>query len=312
MESIDRSKFIGGSDVAAVLGISPWRTPLELWKDKITPRLEEEQKPCFVRGKKWESVVAEMLVADLESKGHKVEIVSSNQRYTDKIYPFLACEIDFELRLDDEKEITNTELKTVHPFKSKEWGESGTDDMPIWYTSQVMHGLGVTKRKKGILAALFGADELRTYPVDADGETIVALRERCVSFWNERVLKEIPPEPVNLNDLSILYPKNDEAKILHADENLTSYVLRLRAIESEIKAREDEYKAIEYALKLEMKESTHLLLPTGKTALEWKNRNGSYLDQEALKEQYPEIHKQLMKKWDSRVFTLKKFSTDGL
>jgi len=308
---LDRSKFLGGSDVAAVLGISPWKTPLELWKSKTTPR-EEEYKQCFERGKRWESVVAEMLVANLEEKGHKVEIISSNQRYEDHKHGFLACEIDYEIRLDDEEEITNAELKTVHPFKSKEWGDSDSDNMPIWYTAQVMHGLGVTVRKKGILAALFGADELRTYSVDADHETIAAIRSKCTHFWRENVLKGIPPEPININDLSILYPRNDEAKILHADENLTSYVLRLRAIDSEIKAREDEYKAIEYALKLEMKDSTHLMLTTGKTALEWKNRVGSCLDQEALKQEYPEIHKKLMKKWDSRVFTLKKFSVDGL
>lgn len=36
----DRSKFLGGSDIAAVLGISPWKSPVDLWRDKTTPRVE--------------------------------------------------------------------------------------------------------------------------------------------------------------------------------------------------------------------------------------------------------------------------------
>ena len=64
-EQPDRTKFIGGSDIAAILGISPWRTAVQLWKDKITPRVADDGRPKrkqLSRGHRWESVVAEMLV----------------------------------------------------------------------------------------------------------------------------------------------------------------------------------------------------------------------------------------------------------
>jgi predicted phage-related endonuclease len=38
----DRSKFLGGSDVAAIFGVSPWKTPYDLFLDKTTPRSGEE------------------------------------------------------------------------------------------------------------------------------------------------------------------------------------------------------------------------------------------------------------------------------
>lgn len=128
-EQHDRSKYLGGSDIAAVLGISPWKTPIDLWNDKTTPRVEGPAKAVFKRGVRWEAVVAEMLVERLESQGRKVQIVSSNKRYKDQEHQFMASEIDFEIILDDDTEITNVELKTVHPFRMREWGESGSDDL---------------------------------------------------------------------------------------------------------------------------------------------------------------------------------------
>lgn len=312
-EEHDRSKYIGGSDIAVILGISPWRTPLQLWQDKRTPRVDGPRKQVFTRGIRWEAVVGEMLVERLEYEGHKVQIVAANRRYKDADHPFLASEIDFELILDDGDEITNCELKTVHPFKAREWGDSGTDNLPTHYTAQVMHGLGVTRRRKGILAALFGADELRTYPVDADDETIAALRQRAVSFWHDHVLANVPPPPVNAEDLAKLYPRELEGgEPLLADPDLAEKVMRLRAIAAEVRAREAEGEAIEFEIKRAMRDCVELLMPNGKSAIEWKLRSGKFIDESRLKEEQPAVFKAFQKTWESRVFKLKSFDTKGI
>lgn len=307
----DRSKFLGGSDIAAVLGISPWRTPLDLWQDKSKPRAEGERKKVFSRGIRWESVVAEMLVERLEADGHSVEIIGTNNRYKDQEHPFMAAEIDFEIKLDGSDEITNVELKTVHPFKMKEWGESDTDHMPVHYTAQVMWGLGVTKRKSGILAALFGADELRAYPVERDEETVVALRQQGVNFWQNHVLTGIPPEPITIEDTDKLF--RDEANVaLSADPDISEWLMRMRFIRAEIKARESEADALEFQIRKAMGANTQIVLPNGKTACEWKSRSGSYLDETALKEAHPSIARQFTRKWNKRVFTIKPFDAQGI
>lgn len=308
----DRSKFLGGSDIAAVLGISPWRTPLELWRDKITPRVERPARQVLTRGIRWESVVAEMLVESLQRDARQVEIVRSNTRYRDDEHPFLAAEIDFELRLDGAEEITNCELKTVHPFKMREWGTSGSDDLPVHYTAQVMHGLGVTQRRSGMLAALFGADELRTYPVAADDETIAALRQRASAFWHDHVLTGVPPPPVNAADLDILFPAESAGPPLLADEELAARVMRLRALHAEMKAREAEAEAVEFEVRRAMRDASELVMPNGKTAVTWKERSGSWLDETALKEAHPKLAREFTRKWTRRVFNLKQFATEGI
>lgn len=308
----DRSQWLGGSDIAAVLGLSPWTTPLQLWERKTRPRVEGPLTGPKKRGIRWEGVVAEMLVEDLQARGHQVEIVASNLRYQDQEHPFMAAEIDFELRLDGADEITNCELKTVHPFRLREWGSTGSDDLPIHYTAQVMHGLGVTRRRSGILAALLGADELRSYPVAADDETIAAIRARAVSFWTEHVLAGVAPEPTTLDDLSRLFTHEAEVPALLADEELAEKVMRMRALHAQVKACEAEAETLEFAVKRAMRDAGELVMPNGKPAITWKVKSGSYLDETGLKEAHPKLAREFTRKWEKRVFTLKQFSTEGL
>ena len=300
----DRRQFIGGSDVAAVLGISPWCTPLRLWERKTRHRLEgEAPKKVFTRGHRWESVVAEMLVERLKANGHQVEIVAINKRYIDPVRPYLAAEIDYELRLDGEDEITNVELKTVHPFKVKEWGEEDTDASPVWYTAQAMHGLGVTGRKRCLVAPLFGADEIRTYPIERDDETLTAMRARCAAFW-QLVETGVHPEPSNLADLDRLYKGDSALPPVYADNATHRNILRLRAIKAEIKAREAEMEEVEFYVK-EYMGNAQELVTEDKTAIVWKNRDYTWFDQGALKEADAKLHRQFQRKTTTRVFTVK-------
>ena len=303
-EQHDRARFIGGSDIAAVLGISPWRTPLQLWERKTQPPSEERAaRGAKKRGHRWEAVVGEMLVEHLEERGHRVEIVGTNTRYQDAALPFLAAEIDFEIRLDDEEDITNVELKTVHPFKTHEWGDAGADEAPIWYTAQAMHGLGVTGRRRCLIAPLFGADEIRAYPLVRDDETIAALRERAAFFWNHHVLTGLPPEPQSLKDLAALYPGKPDVTLI-ADAHLKGLALRLRAIQAEIKAREAEFDAVAFDVQRAMQDATTLIVDDEK-AVTWKPRAHTWFDQAALKEQDPKLHRALQRKGTSRVFTVR-------
>jgi predicted phage-related endonuclease len=194
----------------------------------------------------------------------------------------------------------------------RDWGNSGSDDLPVHYMAQVMWGLGVTRRTHGLLAALFGADELRTYPVEGDPETIAAMRDRAVTFWTDHVLANVAPPPTTLNDLDGLFPTDSDRLPVLADEALSADVLRLRAINAEIKAREAEAEAIEFRVKAAMRDATEIQMPNGKTAATWKERNGSRLDETALKKAEPAIAKRYARKWAKRVFALKPFSLEGL
>ena len=218
MQTIDpalhnRSKYLGGSDIAAVLGISPYKTAIDLWLDKITPPREDGRNArAKSRGARLEPYIVDMIQEE-----HGLEIVKRNQRYIDSEVPYFASEIDCETA--DE----NVEIKTVHPFKSKEWGELETDQLPLHYVAQVQWGLGITGRDRCRVFALIG-DDLRPYVVERDEETIVAMRERAADFWTRYVLAKLRPpmdfaDSKTLNTLRRLYPGTDgttlEATVMH-------------------------------------------------------------------------------------------------
>jgi predicted phage-related endonuclease len=313
-----RQKWLGGSDIPALLGIAPktWKrnSPLSLWYDKQTPRVEnprERDNPLFRRGKRWESVVAEMLVEELKEQGHTVKILDSNHRYVDPVHPFFRAEIDYEVELDGEPDPWNVEIKTCSVFKSHEWGESETDGAPDYVIAQLLWGLGVTQRRRGIIAPLFGADTLRVFPFDnADQEVIGLLRAKGLKFWTEHVVPGVPPDPLFLADMGLLFPNEGTDPPLVADDELTGQVLRLRALQREIKAREAEYEALEFNIKRAM--GPHHEIVLGDTsAVTWKTRKHSWLDQWGLKQAHPKIHREFMRTKPARVFTVKSFKWNG-
>ena len=93
----DRTKYIGGSNAAAIMGLGAYeQTPLGVYMVKTGQSIEvmDEQKKLFLnRRKRWEGPIVEMLREEFDG-----EIVTINRRYQDSEYDFMAAEIDFEWR----------------------------------------------------------------------------------------------------------------------------------------------------------------------------------------------------------------------
>lgn len=212
IEAPDRTKFIGGSDIAAVLGISPWKTAVDLWLDKTAPPRPDVSTRPKSRGTRLEPYIRDMIASE-----HGLQLVAANQRYVDPQVPYFAAEIDAETPSE------NVEIKTVHPFKARDWGELDTDELPIHYVAQAQWGLGITGRKVCRVFALIG-DDLRPYVVERDDETIEALRDKAAEFWTRYVVPKLRPpfdfaNSATIGTLRRLYPGTDgsaiEASAMH-------------------------------------------------------------------------------------------------
>ena len=265
---MDRKGFIGGSDVAAILGVSPWKSPLQLYLEKTGEYREEitpERQRVFDRGHRWEPVIVEMLLDELRGRGHAVEVVARNARYQDPEHPFLAAEIDLELLVDGER--LNGEIKTVHPFAAKAWGEPGTDEIPIYYAAQVMHGLMVRPRKRAIVAALIGVDDLRIHWVDRDDETIAAIRARELEFW-QRIQDGNPPPAETEADIRWLY-RTDTGEAMEADAELLELCSELARAKAAAKTWDNNVEVLAQRIKIRMGHAA-TLLHRDKVLATWK------------------------------------------
>ena len=303
---MNRVGFIGGSDVPAILGVSPWKTPHELWLQKTGRAAREEvtpeQQKRFDRGHRLEPVVLQMLVDRLQDEGHEVEVIATNKRYQDAASPFMSCEIDFELMLDGEH--VNGDCKTVHPFAAKKWGEEGTDEVPIDYAAQFMHGLGITGRRRCIIATLIGMDDLLIYFVERDEETIDGIRGRVIEFWNECIVADKAPDPIDFDDCKAIYAKSNGGSI-EATAEIRDAVFTLSDVKAKIKSLEASEEELSYRITAFMQPNA-ILTFGGNQIASWKNQDDTRVDQKLLKEDAPEVYEKYSRTKEIRVLRLKK------
>lgn len=296
----DRRTFLGGSDAGAILGLSPWATPYEVWLEKIGEEkiVDAKKAKFFARRKRQEPVVLEML---LDEKGIKAKSV--NTRHFHPVHSFLSCEIDAIGEAPDLGSDLEIEIKTVHPFQAKEWGTEDTDEIPAHYTAQALHGLLVTGQERRLVAALIGVDDLRIYMVERDDATLASLLEHELAFW-QMVQTRTPPPAVKLSDVEKLYGV-DKGQVLAIDDQIAviDALARIRDLKAEEKRIVTEYEAQQLIVKSFMKDAAVLTLG-GKKACSWKSQVANRIDPELLRGKFPEIAKQVTKESPSRVFRL--------
>ncbi len=300
----DRSQFLGGSDAAAVVGLSPWATPVELWRQKTgrsdrgTP--DKARQRMFDRGHKLEPFIREMVIDKLRDRGHDVELLAINQRYVDPEYAFLSCEIDFELMLDGEH--INCDAKSVTGFARKKWGEEGSEDVPIEYAAQFMHGLMITGRQRCLVAALCSFDDVDIFWVLRDDETIAGMRPLLIDFWVDHVLADVPPDPIKFSDIKLLFPC-DNGDATEATPEIADKVAQLRDVKERIKVLESAEEALTFLVGEFISPNARLTYD-GRDIATWKGQSDTRLEIDRLKEEQPELFKEFLRTKTIRVLRL--------
>ncbi len=278
MKAQDRIGYLGGSDAAAVLGLSPYKTPYMLWQEKVG-MIEEASDPArekiLKRGARMEPYIREMVTEE-----HGIELVSVNQRYTDPEFPFLSCEIDFQYK--DTDGIQNADIKTASIFTRKDWGiDQGGDEIPVHYTVQFLFGQMVTGRNRTLVVALFGLDDLRIYRVERDEEMIAHIRTKCVEFWNNHVITKIPPPITSLEDAKLAWPK-DNGQQVKATPELIELVEKRKLIAKSISGDEAKLQLIDLDITKALKDATELIGEDGRKLASWKvQKRKSYTVEES-------------------------------
>lgn len=292
----DRRHFLGGSDAAAVLGISPWKTPFQLWQQKTQP-FDEPVSPAkqrvFTRGHRMEPYVVDLLA---EETG--LHVVRRNARYIDQVHPFLAAEIDAEADTGE-----NIEIKTVSPFKAAEWGEVQTDAIPVHYTAQAQHGMMVRGAAVCVFGVLIGGDDFRVYRVERDEELIQSIREREVAFWRDYIEPMVPPPAQDVEDVARMFPK-DLGSSIEANEAALIAYNELAALLPQAKAMDEAIERHKDTLRAFMGPHARLVLD-GRELATWKTVSSRRFDSTAFKEAHPDLHAAFVKASESRVFRLK-------
>jgi len=298
-----RSSFIGGSDSAVILGVHPHRTLVDLWLEKVGRKVETvddtRREMLFARGKRLEPVIVDMAVDKLRAAGHQVKLLAKNRRYRDAQHRFLSAEIDFELEVDGEE--INGDAKSVSHFVRDEWGAPGSEDVPIHYAAQFMHGLMVhpRQRQRTLVAALRSLDDVDLYWTKRDDVTIEAMRERELRFWHDNVKGKLVPAPSSLDDIRGLFPKSRPAAI-EATSEIAAKVAELRELGKQAKDIAERETVLRFQIGQYM--GDHALLTFGvRDLLSFEEQPRSSFDLHAFRRKHPDWEAMFTKSSTTRV-----------
>lgn len=182
-----RHKYLGASEVAAVLGVSPagWATASDVYYKK-TAQFEEEDdvSDAMLVGILCEPAV----LAFAESKLGKIK------RNQFRVHPDVRWQSATVDAICVDLEDTGVEAKTTG--NSKLWGEPGTDEIPNYYLAQVQWQMYITGFKTMYVPVLMPDFVLKfkMYKVERDQVLIDSIVDRCTDFWENNVMKGIPPK----------------------------------------------------------------------------------------------------------------------
>lgn len=228
---IERKKGIGASEAAAVLGISPWSSPVGVWAEKkgLAPPIEDNFR--LKLGRLLEEPVAQLYA---EREGVTLTGGGYDLRWHPGGLPVFATP-DRHI----EEFPRGLECKTVDPHMEGQWGEDGTGDIPVYYVPQLVLGMAVTGYPEWHLAALFGFGELRVYRLMRDMELEEAILSRLTEFWNRYVIGNEEP-PLDGSDacasyLAMKYPAN-RLPLIGAGAVEEKLLVDLFAIREQVKA----------------------------------------------------------------------------
>lgn len=281
-----RSRTIGSSDSAAIMGLSPWRTAADVYWEKVEPAPESESANQR-RGNALEPFVLDFAQRDLGKKVYR------NRRRVLHRGPgagIIAANLD-GIALDG----TVVEAKTSTDLsRREEWGEEDTDEVPTEYLIQVQHQMLVTGAPVAYLYALLSWNENLQpvrYRIGASAEIQDAIRSAAVSFWQDNVLPRIPPVGAEVPPLEVVKRRQrEEGKLAEGlDPIVAQRVLRWERMGEFLKAVEEMRDRELAAIADAMGDGDRMALEDGRLFKYAEQQGRRMLDTERLWQDHGEI-----------------------
>lgn len=245
-----RRQGIGGSDVAAILGISPFRTARDIYYDKLNIADVEPDEGNWVAMEMGH--LLEDLVAKIFQKKTGYKIYQIKKMFQHPKYPFMLADVDYFVTLSDGSTAI-LEIKTTNYNARDNWWLDGKETVPVYYESQGRHYMAVMDMDRVFFCCLYGntEDEVIIREIKRDmayEEEMIYLEEE---FWQNRVKAQIPPAYLEDGDLIISSSRRHsgmadmKAPAVSLNMGMTAVLMRYLELQEEKKKSEQHSKKLE-------------------------------------------------------------------
>lgn len=286
-----RTEGIGASDVAAIVGLSPWSSPWSLWAEKLG-LLGEREDDVLMEAGRWLELAIAPWVQDrtgLVVRGAQTCVESTAD-------PVHRCTLDGLVHEGpgSTHPLGVLEIKTAGPGRTP-------DQPPAHHAAQAQWQMHVTGLQRTWLATLRGR-RLDITEIARDDEDIAFLVARSAEFW--QLVQEQEPPPVDGSVATL-----DALAAVHAtpDPDLTAPLDDLGDVLDEWRsAKADERDAAarrrsaEARLKARLGDAVEGLVD-GERAVTWRAQTRRDIDVTRLREEYPDVARMVTRESTHRV-----------
>ena len=301
-----RQDGIGGSDVAAIMGLSKYRTALDVYISKVEeiPETDSLADNEFIY---WGNVLEDVVAKEFQRRNPEYKMIKTSYMYQHPEHKFMVANVD-RLLYHPEHGWGVLEIKTASEYRNSHFEG---DEIPEEYLLQVQHYLGtIPELKYSFLAVLVGGNKYKDFRMERDEELIETLTILEKDFWGNHVLAQNPPEidgsEAATELLKTLYgPENAESgtEIIQLDNSLEKWLVEYNLANEEEKAAKIRKENAINHLKQEMGNYQQGVLADKK--INWKVINSSDFN----KKQFGKDHPELLEKYTSpkqyRTFSIK-------
>jgi putative phage-type endonuclease len=270
-----RESGLGSSEIAAIAGLSPYESPIDVWQRRMQGHVEEPETQPMKRGRMLEPAIAAWYAEDT---GYEVQTCGT---FRSRTHPVVIATPDrIAVHQGDMRAV---ELKTADWYMADAWGPAGTDEVPQHYLAQVAWEMAATGLPVADLGALIGMD-FRIYHFTRDLEFEGMLVELAERFWRDNVIGKKPPAPDGSEAFSEWtkerFPRQTKP-LLQANAQVESWVRAYRAATEAVEEAEAARRSARQYLELFLGEAEGVEGSFGK--LTWKaNKDSESVDWEAV------------------------------
>lgn len=283
-----RTQGVGASEAAAVLGMSPFQTAVDVYAAKYGQQAEIPAHFAYW-GNNLEDAVAKWVTDTHPEMG---DVMGGLTAYWNE-HPHIYASLD---RVLDQGELIPLEIKTGS-LRSRDdhWTVDGRIQVPAYYQVQVQQQMAVIGAPRAYVAVLFGGNDAHLLRVERDDEFIESvLVPRLTAFW-EGVQNGVPPEPTTMSDLAYAYP-HEPGETTVGSELVVEAVERRAVILSDIKAMQEEADRLTFEIGKYMGSAETLLDPDGNPLVTFKLQAGrESVSVSELRAQFPDVAAQMVK-----------------
>lgn len=280
-----RSRGIGASDAAGIVGNSPFASPISVWLSKVG--LAGPTEPT--EAQQWGLLLEPVITGEFERRTG-LYVRSRQSLATHPEHDWMRATLDGMVA--DSLDMGVEPLGVFESKTSGDWARTAWDNgVPEHIQVQVMHQLAVTGSKVGWVVALLGGQKLVTFIVERDQAVIDILMELEETFWTKYVLTQTPP-PVDGSERTTEAIRDAFAEpsgdFIELPADALELVRLIHAASAEEKAAAERAETARNTMRLLLGDA-QIGLYGGDPLVTWKQVTQDRIDSEELRAREPSV-----------------------